>query len=145
MQSAKRQRGDGKPFAAMWFVWAPWAHSAWNAYVLSLADLTTDTGEAPNLYAATASYELIVWAVDPSVDVFVDSPDPEAWLLTGACLQPPNHYYQFNATHDDAAFRRVDELASLIEGQRLSPDTDARRDWDRLFADGASLIQQRAR
>ena len=145
MQSAKRQRAAGKPFGAMWFVWAPWAHSAWNAYVLSLADLTTDTGESPNLYGASANYELVVWAVDPSVDVFVGDDDPEAWVLTGACLQPPNHYYQFSATDDDAAFARVAELASLIEAQRLSPDTIARREWDRLFADGASLINRHAR
>ena len=142
MRSAIREATAGVPFAALWFVRAPWSHPAWGDYVLSLCDLTMETGTESIRYREDATHELMVWAVDPRVDVFIDSDDPTEWELTGALFQPANHGYQFGADTDQVAFDRVNELVDLIERRRLSPDTDSTAVWDCIFMDGVSLKYQ---
>ena len=142
MSSATRPAAPGVPFAALWFVSAPWAHLVWDDYVLSLCDVPLKTGTEPIRYREDVTHELIVWAVDQRVDVFIGSSDPADWELTGALLQPANHCYQFGADTDQVAFDRVNELVELIERRRLSPDTDSTAVWDCIFMDGISLKYQ---
>ena len=59
---------------------------------------------------------------------------PSDWHYDQSMLQPPNQLLQFRADSDDAACARVSAVVELIEARRLSPDSDARKEWDSLFA-----------
>ena len=115
---------DPQQFAVRWDIEAPWAHPFWNSYLVSLCDLTTETGEPPVKYRPDVTHEVIVWALDPE---------------TGKLLQPPNHGYQFVAPSNEAARERITALVAQIEARQLSPDTDFSKAWDVLFADGVTL------
>ena len=132
-KTARRERGEGAPFGALWLVDAPWAHPAWRHYLISLSDLDTPIGVQPDLRVEDATHEIIVWAVSPKVRVETGE-RIEDWKFDQALLHPPNQLQQFRAASDDAACDRIDRVVELIEARRLSPDSDAREDWDRLFA-----------
>ena len=143
MHTTRRERAHNLPFCAQWFVHAPWAHTTWQSYLLSLADLTTTrfvglNNEPSVLYKPGVTHELIVWAVDPRKHV-ITGPYMEKWDFHRALLQPANHVYQFAAESDDIAWARVNAIAHSIEAARLSPDTDYRKAWDIVFQDGVSL------
>ena len=120
----------------------PWAHPAWDDYLLSLCDLTTRMeGHLPIKYARDATHELMVWALDPREQVNVAGDEWHSWELGPALMTPANHGYQFAAPSHEAAYERVERIARLVENVRLSPDTDHNwvRAWDALFSDGVSL------
>ena len=131
-RTARREKGIARPFGALWLVDAPWAHPAWQQYLMSLCDLTTGMGEQPVIQMQPATHELIVWAVDPRVEVETGERIVD-WKFDKALLTPPNQLQQFHADSDDAAVARVDQVVELIEARRLSPDSDVQADWDRLF------------
>lgn len=119
-----------RPFGRAWWVHAPWAHPLWHSYVVSLCDLTTPTGKAPNIVLLGATHELLVYALNPKYPNTSIPPHK---------LTPANHGYQFIAESDADAEHRVFDLVKAVAEGRLSPDTDYTRAWDELFADGASL------
>ena len=82
-----------------------------------------------------ATHEITVWAVDPMVDVETGE-RIEDWKFCKALLTPANQLQQFHADSDDAAVALIDQVVELIEARRLSPDSDVRADWDRLFKKG---------
>jgi hypothetical protein len=129
-------RKPGSAFGVQWLVDVPWAHPVWRQYAFFLHDLTSDLGRPPLLYAEGVTHELVVFAVDPTKRQITDLRHrPDAWLL-----QPPNHAYQFAAANDAEAEARIATLVRRVEQRTLSPDTDFRPEWDRLFADGVSLL-----
>ena len=136
-RTARREKGVARPFGALWLVDAPWAHPAWQQYLMSLCDLTTEIEEQPVTWMKAATHEIIVWAVDPKVGVETGE-HIEDWKLDKALLAPPNQLQQFYADSDDAAVARVNQLVELIEARRLSPDSDAQADWDRLFTESGT-------
>ena len=101
---------------------------------MSLCDLTTGMGEQPMVWMQPATHEIIVWAVDPRV-VIETGEHIEDWKFDKALLTPPNQLQQFHADFDDAAVARINQVVDLIEAMRLSPDSDAQADWDRLFTE----------
>lgn len=121
----------GRPFGRVWWCHAPWAHPFWHSYLFSLVDLTTPTARPPRIYLPGATHEVMVVALDPAFPNTAMPPHT---------LSPPNHGYQFIADSNEAAERRIVELLDMIDDHRLSPDTDHRRVWDSLFADGRSLV-----
>lgn len=126
-----KARGE-LPFNAMWVVQAAWAHPLWHEYAILLVDLTTPTAEPPVLRSPKATHEIQVWALDPEHPF---NPEDKAFHP----LSPANFAYQFTADSDEAAEKRVAAIAGLIEAGKLSPDTDFRRVWDNMFADGWTL------
>ena len=130
--TTRGEKGVARPFGALWLVDAPWAHPAWRQYLMSLCDLTTEMGEQPMTCMKGATHEIIVWAVDPRVVIETGERIVD-WKFDKALLTPPNQLQQFHADSDDAAVARINQVVELIEAMRLSPDSDAQADWDRLF------------
>ena len=136
-------RSEGVPFGATWRVTAPWAHPIWSDYVVFLADLTTPTNIPPVLYRPDVGYEVTLWAIDPKAEIHTESDNPDEWSWGGGILNPPNFGYQFPAESDDVAYERIAQIVLMINNRQLSPDTDHRKAWDRLFrADGMTLLQR---
>lgn len=135
-------RAQGQAFSAAWIVRAPWAHTIWHSYAVHLVDLTTDMGDKPAVkYREDVTHEVSVWALDPDPDNQpVVRPALKDWDVGRCMLQPANYGYQFVAESDEAALARISEVVLMIETAVLSPDTDFRRDWDRLFADAQTLL-----
>ena len=124
------------PFYAEWVINAPWAHPAWQNYIILLYDLTTKLDTPPELHMDNPTHEVIVFALNP------DHPIPEEidWVTwKTARLEPANHAYQFITYSDEAALTQIANIVQMIETQQLSPDTDHRPLWDNLFQDGATL------
>lgn len=138
-KAVRKERAEGVPFQASWHVKAPWAHPAWTDYAVLLLDLTTETGAPVNIYRDGMGYEMWVYVISPKVQVQTESENMDEWSFGVGLMYPPNHVYQFPADSDDDAFDRVGALVNRIAEQSLSPDTDAQREWDHLFADGFSL------
>jgi hypothetical protein len=142
--AARRDRDAeaGLPFQAVWLVDAPWAHPGWDSYLLSLCDLATElhtvTPAGIIVYKPGVSHELMVYAVDPKVEIRTGE-NVADWDVTGALLQPANFGYQFAEGSDDDAWERVNRIALMIENAGLSPDTGAKEDWNLLFPDAFSL------
>lgn len=133
------EAADGQPFQATWLVSAPWAHPLWHSYAFLLYDLTTPLEKPSFKKREDVTHEMLVYAMHPDRKPHVAS-DMKDWNLDGCCLRPANHGYQFAAPSHEAAHTRIAALVEMIEGQRLSPDTDFRRDWDSLFADAETLL-----
>lgn len=130
-----------RAYNASWYVEAPWAHPAWDNYVVLLYDLfTVMEGPPPLRYMDGATHEVMVYALHPDRKVF--TPDDGNWDLNNALLRPANHAYQFTAESDQAAFDRIDKMVRDIDAKELSPDTDFTRVWDTLFCDGVTLKRQ---
>ena len=128
----------GKPYSVTWVFRCTWAHPFWHDYMLVLADLTTDTGEPPVLHKEGVTHEMMLFALDPDkpIDFGLDVKDMK---LTP--LMPPNHGYQFYAPTNTEARGRVQGHVDQIEAGVLSPDTDFRSVWDKIFIDGVSLAR----
>lgn len=140
LQHASKPRGPDQPFNACWIVRAPWAHLTWDAYAILLFDLSTEIpGKGPpHIYRSDVTHEVLVYALHPDhpLPILQDDgdADPKPHFLT-----PANHIYQFTAESDEAALRRINDIAESIRDQKLSPDTDYTPTWNVLFADGVSL------
>lgn len=106
-----------------------------------LMDLTTDMGTPAIKYRDDVTHEMQVWALHPDIDVNVDGP-LGSWTWNGALLMPANYGYQFAAEDDDSAYNRIRGIVQMIMSRQLSPDTDFRRRWDRLFSDGETLLER---
>lgn len=121
----------GPHYARTWVVSAPWAHPLWATYAFLLYDLTTPIPGAPAaiLYRPDVTHEFLVYALDPA-----HPPTPPTHIL-----QPANMGYQFTAASNEAAADRIIKLIWEVEARRLSPDTDFRSMWDRIFSDGERL------
>ena len=131
--------GEGKPWNGFIRFQCPWAHPLWSDYVLTVCDLTTDTGSPPIKYMSDATHEVLVWACDPHYPIdFTHTPAAGEPLGT-KFLRPANHGYQFKAESNEAAWARVNALVDAIEARTLSPDTDFTQLWDVHFKDGATL------
>jgi hypothetical protein len=126
---------EGKPSGATWVLTVPWAHPFWDQYLVLLSDLTTETGEPPAIVRPGMTHEMMIWVINPEIEItkWADKPP------TGALLSPANHGYQFKADSDEAARDRIAGYIAQIEARELSPDTDWRGAWNKLFKDGASL------
>ena len=121
----------GPHYARTWVVSAPWAHPLWATYAFLLYDLTTPIPGAPAaiLYRPDVTHEFLVHALDPAHPPM----PPTHWL------QPANMGYQFTAASNEEAANRIIRLIEEVEARRLSPDTDFRSMWDRIFSDGERL------
>lgn len=126
---------DGDHFNAIWAFSAPWAHPVWPEYVLILYDLRPLEGQRTILYMPEATHEFTLSALDPAY------PYPSEGEFSCHPLRPSNLGYQFRATDDEAAIRRVQLAVTMVEQGKLSPDTDYRAVWDDLFKDGYSLVR----
>lgn len=118
---------------ANWFIDAGWAHPVWNQYLLSLISLKEVEGVPPPfLFDPLATHEVQLWALDPDHEVRVtdvlvaDKPIMHV-------LQPQNFVGQAAFVNDEAAISYVRTVVQGIVKQQLSPDTDHRRDWIKLF------------
>ena len=130
--------------SATWIVEAPWAHPAWDEYLILLIDLTgTAEGVSdPHIMLYGATHEVQVWALAPSKTYIRKIHlDPMEWRFIR--LEPMNHAYQFIADSYEDAWKRVNDLVGDIGLRRLSPDTDAIRDWNLRFRDGARVVASR--
>ena len=146
-KTVRRERSPGSPFGSLWLVDAPWAHPAWQQYLFSLADLETDISAPVVEYCENPSHELIVWAVDPKVQVATGD-SVEEWQagFGKALLYPPNHIQQFRAASDDGAYQIVAQVVELVEKKRLSPDSHYREKWNWIFAElGPQEARRQAR
>lgn len=126
-------------FAVSWIIDAPWAHPVWNQYALCLYDLTTplDRAGPVEFYLEGATHEFILVALDPKHHVPRDT-TPGKPLRR---LDPPNYGYQFIAESDAAAAARVQECVDGIAAGKLSPDTDFRSLWNKLWADAYPMVR----
>jgi len=118
-----------KAYQATWVITAAWAHPLWSQYTFWLYDLTTPIhGMKTDFKFEGATHELMVYALDP------DHPfKPGNKFKDIKTLRPANHGYQFKADNDQMAHDVVEKIISLIHAGRLSPDTDWRRVWDKMF------------
>ena len=117
---------------ACWLVEAPWAHPAWHSYVVSLISLRPIPG-LPDavIYLFGATHEVVVQALDARAPRQCGIDNPRQF----AALDPINFGAQFIAADDEAATGRVLAAVLLILEGVLSPDTDFRPHWIRLFGD----------
>ena len=130
------ERDGATPFGAVWIVHAPWAHQGWQDYYVSLADITTP-GVRPVIKCRDdVTHEVLVYAIIPNREIMTGV-NREDWSIPR--FVDANHGYQFAAGNDDEAYDRIASIVQDIELGRLSPDTDYKRDWDRIFADGITL------
>ena len=124
---------------AAWLIHAPWAHPAWDTYMIMVTDLTTPMKTEAKLKRDDVTHEMIVFAMNPEKEI----PHLDELFATGEAmsytLSPANHGYQFTAASDEAANNRIQGLVDNIVERTLSPDTDFRAMWDRIFSDGVSL------
>ena len=129
-------------FNTHWILFAPWAHPAWHSYYFVLMDLTREmpNSEPPYFYRSGMTHQLDVHAMNPDHAVPILGPDnTDTPSVSGECLLlPTNHSYQFKTNTDEAALTRIEsQIIQPIVNKSLSPDTDAKRTWDAIFADGA--------
>lgn len=114
-----------------WLVEVPWAHPVWHSYRISLIHLRPVPGlDDAVIYRSGATHEIAVYALDPDMPrqaVF----DSHVWDV----LTPPNFVDQFIAQSDAAADARIADVVRLICDGWLSPDTDFRGAWIKLFGE----------
>lgn len=127
-------------FAMTWIIQAPWAHPHWHQYLISLYDLTTpyEKGGPVKLYLPNATHEFILWALHPKNPFSVGSKLTDNTPFV--TMEPPNYGYQFQASSNEAAVARVQEIVDGIVDQKLSPDTDFRSLWNKLLPDAYPLV-----
>lgn len=115
---------------ARWIVTAPWAHPAWQQYWLTLVHLRDIPGVPPaHRYDKRATHELQIWAMDPKVPHA-----PGESLKPRSLLQPQNFVGQRCFVEDDIeAGRYLRQLVGAIVAGVLSPDTDFRFEWKRMW------------
>ena len=135
-----QEQGPNMPWAASWIIHAPWAHPIWSQYTLSIYDLTTPITGKPKcrLCLPNATHEFLVYALDPDHRIQRDAPFTKQKIHR---LHPPNYGYQLRFDSNEKALERLQGIVDRIVTKRLSPDTDYRSYWDKIFYDGVSLIR----
>lgn len=126
-------------YTKAWWVDAPWAHPVWQSYCIFLADLYRPSAIGPKeatKYAEGVTHEVIVYALDPDDTNYRVWPEGEGKMPR--VLTPTNYIYQFYAVSDEAAKVRIETLVQNIANGQVNPDTDARPQWEQLFADGVN-------
>jgi hypothetical protein len=124
-----------------WVVEAPWAHPVWHSYLLVLIHLRPIPGmPPPKMYLQDATHEMWLYALDPdkSRREIIESAN-----MSGSLLQPMNFGAQFIELSDELASERIRRTVQDICDRKLSPDTDYRRDWQKLF--GSWMVKEEFR
>jgi hypothetical protein len=107
------------------FICCPWAHPFWHTYLVTIVHLRpVEELPPPNLAYPDASHEIMIQAMDPSVDLGTESP---ASVPPKSALQPPNLAHQLRGQTDAQARVLFDAFVQAIAKRELSPDTDHRR------------------
>lgn len=128
MKAALALQGT-KPHAGLmgWVVFAPWAHAFWHYYFIYLVHLRPLPGvPEPKLLAEGMTHEIGVLAMDPHK--VPDLVNPLAQRLS-----PANFVGQFKASTDIDAIAKAERCVKDILDLELSPDTDARWQWQQRF------------
>lgn len=131
---------------ATWVIDSPWAHPVWSHYVMIAYDLTSDdgSGQAPVIYMDGATHEMLLFAYNPNLT----APGPSRRItdleqsrsFVAGLLHPANYGYQMRFASDDACESWLQEgVFDRICKKELNPDTDANRQWLKLFAGAFSL------
>lgn len=120
---------------AAWLIEAPWAHPVWHSYFLYLIHLRPLPGFdlPPVMHLPMATHELVLWAMDPDAprnEIVIGQQRPgEYWL------SPKQFGAQICEITDELAQERVQKSVQEIIDGKLSPDTDAQRDWIKRYGD----------
>lgn len=118
---------------AHWIIEAPWAHPAWHSYSLVAVHLRPmPNGCVTKFFLPMATHELWLFALNPESDrnqLIRDGITHDHWL------SPINFAAQFTEISDELAVERIRNTVQLICDRKLSPDTDFRADWIKLFGD----------
>jgi hypothetical protein len=122
----KHTRPDHAASVSNWIVEAPWAHPIWHSYIIGCVHLREIEGVKPaTIVHEGATHEIVVFALDPDHRVDLDQPPRR--------LTPANYVGQWQAASDAAAAELVEKCVRAICHGSLSPDTDFRRHWERIF------------
>jgi hypothetical protein len=128
---------------AHWVVEAPWAHPGWHSYSILVTHLRPISGGGRTLfYVDGATHELWVYACDPKAD---RNPVIRTGIVEALWLTPLNFAAQFIEITDDLARDRVRAVVQSICDGKLSPDTDYRQHWIKLFGDNMQKDRPGAR
>lgn len=120
---------------AMWIVEAPWAHPVGHSYAVILVHLRDMPDGRKTLRCnPLGTHEIWVWALDPEADRNGMLDNPNTGVQSFA-LHPINYAGQFVEVEDSLAIERVRASVQAICDGKLSPDTDARWDWAKLYGD----------
>jgi|SRR5262245_2161334 len=119
-----------------WIIEAPFAHPLWHSYSLMLIHLRPVEGsdQRPTIYLKGATHELWLVALDPDHE---RAPIFEGGSVHG--LQPVNFAAQIIADSDAVAVGRIEAAVEMICDGDLSPDTDFRSAWVKLF--GSNMLR----
>lgn len=115
-----------------WVIEAPWAHPAWHSYSLITVHLRPMDNTPTEFYLNDATHEMWLFAIDPSKN---RNELISNGITNGHWLSPINFGAQFIEISDDLARDRIRNAVQMICDGKLSPDTDHRREWVRLFGD----------
>lgn len=116
---------------AHWIIEAPRAHPVWHSYSLVLIHLRAMPGKRTLIYLDEATHELWLYALNPDAD-------RNPMLATGIVdcwMRPGNFASQFIELSDELARDRVRQSVQTICDGKLSPDTDWRQAWIKLYGD----------
>lgn len=128
----KKLRDDEDACIMHWIIEAPWAHPAWHSYSLVVIHLRPMLGNEVKLFLPMATHELWLFALDPEKD---RNPLINTGITDNHWLAPINFAAQFTEISDELAKERVQAVVQRIVDRKLSPDTDFRADWVKLFGD----------
>lgn len=113
---------------AYWIIEAPWAHSSWTQYCLSLVHLRDEAFFRPAFkFDERATHEVMLCAIDPTTRVSIGMNEPH----TG--MAPPNFVGQFQRPTDAEAIDLVRKTVMQVIKRHLSPDIDNRIMWKGIF------------
>jgi len=129
----KKIKTDNDACLAHWVIEAPWAHPFWHSYSVILIHLRPlKDYPPPEIHFQDATHEIWVSAIDPDKDrnqLLTDG------IVRGHWLTPTNFAAQFIEITDDEALKRIKSTVQLICDKKLSPDSDARGEWIKLYGD----------
>lgn len=127
--SARRLGKNPEDFGGLraWIIYAPWAHPAWNSYLLALIHLRpVAVAPEPAILLPGATHEVMLSTIDPRRRIPLNAPAP--------MLTPANFHGQFIRSSDAEAIAYIDETAQMVVDGQLSPDTDYLQWWIRRFS-----------
>jgi hypothetical protein len=136
LQAIARSFAQRALTVSSWIVQAPNAHPIWTYYWIGCVSLR-DTADTPpaRIILAGATHEVMVYAINPDHEPAIDE--------APALLTPANFHGQFIAGDDTAAAAHVRETVVEILQGRLSPDSDALREWIRRYSDSNLMMPRR--
>lgn len=124
---------------AHWVIEAPWAHPIWHSYSLVLIHLRPMAKQpSPKIHFRDATHEMWLHALNPDKDrnhLLSDS------IVKGHWLTPSNFAAQFIEINDYEAKERIKRTVQMICDKKLSPDTDFRSEWVKLYGD--NMLEER--